>query len=351
MPIPFAALIPAIAGIAGGLIQRGQSRRDIGRQNQYNSPLAQVNRTRAAGLPMASLGNNIASQQSSLPITNDGGLTQTGQSLTNHISFQSQLAQLEILKAEIELKRSEATKNAAEVRFLMEGKGQDTQGTNLTNNLRAQQEFTAAQADQAQTDARVKRILESNTSTRLGLENTKLVADIRNTLASTGLVNVHTEGAQIDNQIKSVVAAYQERMSDAELSRLLKSNNLLDESIQGAQLDNALATIRNRIAAATETAEVNTKNISSFLAALSYDRVSAEFKNYQQYQEFVDAMQDVLRDPKKQGLYGTMDALVKFLYTSVASPSGQVSGQILQGMGGGNGTFETGPRYIHIHND
>lgn len=347
MPIPFAALLPAIAGVAGAFIQRGQSRADIRRQNQYNSPINQVNRIRQAGLPMAAMGNNISNQQSALPQTNDAGLSNIG----NYATTQHTLMQVKALEQEIRSKKVQADKDEAILTWLQELRGEDRQNTNLTNNLRIQQEFSSSQADQAQTDARVKRILEANTSTRLNLENTKMIADIRNTLANTGLVNVHTEGAQIDNQIKSVVAAYQERMSDAELARLLKSNNLLDESIQGAQLDNALATIRNRIAAATETAEVNTKNISSFLAALSYDRVSAEFKNYQQYQEFVDAMQDVLRDPKKHGLYGTMDALVKFLYTSVAGPSGQVSGQILQGMGGGNGTFETGPRYIHIHND
>lgn len=340
------AIVAGLITAGGGLLDRILSKGDINAQNRYNSPKMQVARLREAGLPMSAMGGgNPTGQQSALPEKSQGAIGK-------FITTQMELKQLEILKADARVKNAEADKYEAEAAWWLRRRGSDAgPDTNLTNNLQMQQQMQQTQVEGSEINNTINRLIAKNTEYRQGLENTKLVADIGATLANAQLIQSHKIGADIENDIKSVILEYQPQMSNAELEGLLKKNNLINENITGAKLDNALGEIRNRIAVKTEDAEVNTKNIQSFLHGLSYDRVQAEFKNYQQYQEFVDAMQDILRSPGKQGLFKTMDGLVKFLYTSVAAPSGQVSGQILSGIGGANGTFETGNKYIHIHND
>jgi len=126
-----------LLGFGLSQLERAQSRGDIARQNAYNSPLQQIARLREAGLPNAALLNGTqAGNQSALP--------QTNKSLGNFITTQTQLKQLEILKAEIRLKNAEADESQARRDWLLSGRGEDRAGTNLTSNLRAMQGLSFA---------------------------------------------------------------------------------------------------------------------------------------------------------------------------------------------------------------
>lgn len=115
--IPFAALIPLIAAgisaggaIGGAALARGQSKRDIQEQNEYNSPINQVNRLREAGLPMAAFGGGTSTgNQSALPIQSG---QQVGAGISNFITTQLTLKQLKLLDAQIANTQQEAQSKA-----------------------------------------------------------------------------------------------------------------------------------------------------------------------------------------------------------------------------------------------
>lgn len=96
--------------IAGGAIQRSQSRKDIREQNEYNKPINQLARMREAGLPMAAMTGAISGTQSSLPVTNQGGT----QALSGFITTRMQLKQLELIDAQIDATEATTKKTIQE---------------------------------------------------------------------------------------------------------------------------------------------------------------------------------------------------------------------------------------------
>lgn len=66
MPIPLAVWL-GLGAFAGSQLQRAQSRADIRRQNEYNDPVSQLERLRAANLPYAAMTDSISGNQSQLP--------------------------------------------------------------------------------------------------------------------------------------------------------------------------------------------------------------------------------------------------------------------------------------------
>lgn len=320
---PFlAAALPGLISAAGSFITRQQSRGDINRQNAYNHPAMQVARLREAGLPYGALTNNSAGNQSALPQTTDGGLGK----IAEHATTRMQLKQLEILEAERRSKEASADKDEAMTAWLLSHTGEDSQNTNLTQGLKLGLKHQDTIIEGGQLANRIQRIIEANTPTRLGLENSQMMMGIEKAFQEKKLVAEHTEGAKIDNRIKSVVAAYQERMSNAEFRNLLKRNNLLDAQTEGTLTDNDIKDIRLNIENNTQQAEINTKNIQSWLTGLTYDKVKEEFKNYQEYQAFVDNVQDWINNPQKYGLRGTMKAILSSIYTATTDQSGYAPG-------------------------
>lgn len=101
------AILPLIfGGIAGGsnlsasIINREQSRGDIDRQNEYNSPINQLARLREAGFPMAAgfQGGVTAGSQSALPQTSGAAASNA---IAGFISTAVQLKQLKLIDAQI----------------------------------------------------------------------------------------------------------------------------------------------------------------------------------------------------------------------------------------------------------
>jgi len=321
-------IVPVIGDVAGKIIDRAQSRKDIERQNAYNTPAAQMARLRKAGLPMGAMGGNIANSQSALPQTSGSGIAEGGRGISNFITNQTQLQQLEILKEEVRLKRSERLKNEAEVTYLLEGQGEDRQGTNLTRNLRTQYGIQDAQMKGAELSNKVSEVAAENASTKTALENAEAIQRIGKLIQDRELTGKQIEGAGYENQIKSVIAQYQKGMSDAQLGKLLKENGLLDKNITGKEIENDIQAVRYEIEKATKEAQIAKADAEGATAMLSYDSAKEYFKNYQEYQQWVDLVQDELRKPPSQrSVKGTLKMIQAWAYTTItgitgASPNG-----------------------------
>jgi len=340
----FLPLAPIVGDIAGTIVDRAQSRKDIERQNAYNTPAAQVARLRKAGLPMAAMGGNIANTQSALPQTSGSGIAASGGRIANFITSQTQLQQLEILKEEVRLKRSERLKNEAEVTYLLEGAGEDRQNTNLTRNLKTQ--FGASEADLfgkritnklqevAANNAEFKTEQENKAAVlgneRAQLENQKIVQDIMSIIQNRDMVAKNIEGKELENKILAVKESYQSRMSDAEFKQLLLSND-----IKANEKD--LGALRYKFEKGTYGLNYAQKWQDLLTSELSYKRIGAEFDTYNRYQQFVTEAQKIFQadetnfNPIKLG-----ERLAALFYTMTSGITGA------SGQGGGVGELLRG---------
>lgn len=327
--------LPIAGDLIGGTIDRMQSRRDIAKQNAYNEPRAQLARLREAGLPMAAMiGGQGGGLQSALPHTS--GKSSTG-NISNFISSQMQLKQLEILKAEIRSKNSEADLNEAERDVLLGRRGETRRGTNLANSLESRVGIEQAEEKSRGFENVIKETEASNVRTKTTLENNRAVAEIAKILKDTELIDKHIVGAEYENQIGSVIARYRGRMSNAELKKLLKENNLLSENIEGKNIENSINRIRLSIERATEASQILTRDMSAAMSMLTYEKVAAEFQNYNQYHKYVQMVQDQIdktmwekiKDPES-----SLRAMMALAYTTITGISGQSPGlsTILQGI-------------------
>lgn len=324
------SMIPVVGDIASAMISRGQSKRDIAAQNAYNHPAAQVARLREAGLPMAAgLEGARSGNQSSLPQT----MQNTAGGLTNFIQRQIELKQIKLLDEEIRVRRSEANKNEAESKWLLSGQGTDTAGTNLTSILKTRLGMEQTQAKGAEIANKISQIAADNAYTRNVLENKKLTEEISSIIRERDLLNENIDKAMYDNRIARVLANYQESMSNAQLEKLLRENDLLSSTKKGKDIENSIEAIRYKINSYTADNEMKMSDIKTAqdvmdytLSNLTYDRVKAEFRNYEEYQAFVRTAREYMTttDWKKVINPGEqMKAIVAFAYTTVTSLTGQ----------------------------
>lgn len=317
--------LPIVGDILGSLIERGQARGDIERQNEYNHPKNQLARLREAGLPMAAMLGATANTQSGIPHQTGSGTKNIGA----YITTQMQLKNLEILKAEIRNKNAEADLKVAEKDWLLSGKGEDRNPTNLTTNLKTSQGLQVASEKGAMLANKIQGYEAAYRPTRLNFERSRSIAEIANIVQHSRLVEKQIHAAELNNRIQKVIADYQPQMSKEQFQKLLKENNLLDETIEGKEKENAILDVKQRVEEATEGAQVKSRTMEAMLKDLTYDRVKEEFENYKQYMEFVQLVQDqikkgpigALKDP-----VGTFKSIAAMAYTTVTGLSGQMGG-------------------------
>lgn len=315
------AAIPAMIQAAGGIAQSSMSSRDIKKQNAYNSPSQQVSRMNEAGLPMAALsGTANAGSQSQLPSRE--GIKDAGHSLGNYFSTQVQLKQLKILDEEIKLKAAESSLKSAEAAFLLSGRGIDTGNTNLTTGMKQKLEIEGNTVAAGRIGNKIQEGVLRNQAKRQELENNNLAMDIVKKAADIGLTNIHAEGAITDNQMKKVILEYQPGMSAAQLDKLLKENGILatEQGLKNVQLE-----IQN----ATKSSQIQSTHMDAELKELSWERVGEEFKNYKEYQQFVQIVQDEMNKTPWERIkdpLGTFKAIAATAYTTVTGLQGQSSG-------------------------
>lgn len=314
-----ASAIPVVGSALSGIINRAQSQEDIRRMNEYNDPANQLKRLREAGLPMAAMGNNIASTQSALPQTSGGALNNMGSYITN----QYQIQQLKLLREQTKVTEAEAQKTQAETKYLLETAGTDSQATNLTQSLSTKQASERALLEGQRASNTIQNVAANNAVYKTILDNKLQTENIASVIEQRNLTGRHIKGADLDNRIKEVVANYQPQMSDAQLAALLKSNNLLDKSIEGKGIENAIQSIRYQIESATKNLVIHEHEMRAMLQELTWDRVKSEFETYERYQKFVRNVQDEIDKPMNQRTIGsTFRAYLDFLYTSMVGLSG-----------------------------
>lgn len=324
-PVTIAALI----GAGTGLVDRFISKGDIAAQNAYNSPKEQLARLREAGLPMAAMTGQTSGNQSVIP--EQGNFKASiGESMKTSMT----LAQMKILKEEARLKGSEADLNEARRNYLLSGMGEDVAGTNLTGILKGERQLQQNQIEGGRFANMLAGVTARNAALRTGLENQNLVVDIQKKLADMGLVNEHTKGAELDNDIKNIVRQYQPEMSRLQLERLVKENLKLDYDTEGSRLSNVAKEIENIVANATKDARIHMVHMSDMMSVLNYDRIKAEFRNFQEYQEFVSEVRKQFRGENGFMSLESFRALAALAYTTVTGLSGSSPqiGTLIQGI-------------------
>jgi len=225
---------------------------------------------------------------------------------------------------------TEADLNEAKANYLLSGQGEPIKSTNLTTSLKTAQEIQGAELQGKEFSNRITGVAADNARTKAALENSKTVAEIQKLVEDKNLVSEHIEGAELDNRIKAVLAEYQSEMSEAELGKLLKEKQLIGEHITGQRLSNAIQSVRYKIEKATESSQIQSAHMEAELKELTWDRVKAEFDNYQQYQTFVDKVQEALRgEHKGTGGLQMFKDIVAIIYTTVTGRSGE-SGNLLK---------------------
>lgn len=340
MPAWLAPLLPSIisgaASIFGGVIGRGQSRRDIREQNEYNSPKNQLARLREAGLPMGAMGNNIANTQSSIPQTSGESIQAAGGHLTNYITTQTQLKQIEIMKADAKLKNAEADRAQAETKYLLEGQGEDTQGTNLTRSLKARIGLEEATTTGTQIANEIAEGEKSNQKTRQGLENTETIARIAKLLQDRERTFVQMEGDKLNNKILEITSKYQDekertglRATNKQIQKWGEEIGLIKSQTEGKNIENDINALRYQIEQATEQSQIDKINWEAMMRDVTYKQYEASFKSYQQYQEFVDEARKLFQD-RGDNFIPTVLAkrLLAQAYTAITGVTGNAPGGV-----------------------
>jgi len=314
----------SIGSIVGGIINRGQARRDIAEQNAYNHPKAQLARLREAGLPMAAMTGGNVGNQSSLPTSHSG--TQIGEGvgkIGNYITTQMQLKQLKILDEEIRLKGTEADKNEAERDWLLSGRGEDRAGTNLTGMLKTRLNTSMlTEASQRITNA-LQNIDLSFRGAEKSLNIDKVRTDIASTLQGISSSLTQQEGNTISNDMARIALQFKGRMSLEDWKRAIKSNALLDKSLEEKDQDIFAKALSNSLSTLTFGESVREKQIHVAIQELQHTKLGMELKALGKWYEFVQESQKLF-DPKEATLNPIEIGrrLSAFGYTTISNLTG-----------------------------
>lgn len=331
MPLPLlpllATAIPAVSEAIGAMINRGQSRRDIERQNEYNSPINQVRRLNEAGLPMSAMTGNITGNQSALPQTSGTGVAGAGGKIASYITTAIQQQQLELLVAQTKKENAEANKADAESNYLLQGVDEPYTPTNLTRGIALGQGIQSAQKKGAELANQITEVAAENAKTKTMLENTEAMERIQNLIASRQDTFTNIKGKELENAMKEIELRYKPQMSEAEFRKLLADTGLVNSNKTGKDIDNDIQSIRYQIEKATQENQIQSSNIDLALKELTWESTQAYFDNYQQYQEFVQRVRaEMNKDiiPKSMEEFkARLKAAFALAYTTVTGITGQ----------------------------
>lgn len=96
-------VLPFVGPIAAGAIERGQNRRAIERQNEYNKPINQLARLREAGLPFAAFSDTAAGNQSQPQESTSPGIGEGIQAYASNLMLKKQI---ELIEAQIRTEKA-----------------------------------------------------------------------------------------------------------------------------------------------------------------------------------------------------------------------------------------------------
>lgn len=289
MPIDpiFGTAAGVIGNIAGGAIQRGQFKRDRENERKYQSPTEQLKRMREAGLPMAAMGNNVSTGASPMQGgQTDGGARGAGEAIGRHAKTSLEIQQLKLLGGQTRSANAAADLDEAKTQFLLDGKGNDSAGSNLTSilgteadilkgtekGLRITQEGQKLGQIGMGYDNLMKKYSQGVQSKFADQEYKKTNQEIANLVEGEKGMKSKRYGQDLSNQIEEVTLEYKPWMTEAQYGLLLK-----DKGLREAQVDNQK--LRNKFEEATF--ELRASHIDETVWRQQLERLEAEgkFKN------------------------------------------------------------------------
>jgi len=157
------AIIPGIGAQASAQIQRQWALDDWNRMNEYNSPKAQLQRLKDAGLPAAAFFSGGVSSQSDMPRSTQVDPTLgAAQGIQNFMQNRIQQVQMRALEADARSKEADAALKEADAQWFLTGH-LDKETNILTNQrgnmLQAEQIKRAADASAAQATANIQQTI------------------------------------------------------------------------------------------------------------------------------------------------------------------------------------------------
>lgn len=246
MPIPFAAFVPMIAA-AGQNILQGINNRNARR---YNEPVQQVRRLREAGLPTAAgtsiqAGGGVATPVSSFGT--EGFNDNIGKGTIRSIEKKKlDIAVQELAKATAEAQLATGnTKNQLNPAGIFEN---TNQGTGIQQTLTAQQEAVK----NAELVNKWLPIEKAQGVLKNSKEIEKISADTANSLVQNGILIS-------DSKIKSILAQWQGKMSQAEFTNLVRRNT-------GLKNTNEISAIQGEILRNTKIAQIQSAQMAAIAA-------------------------------------------------------------------------------------
>lgn len=315
------SLIGAGSDILGAEINAGQSRRFIREMNEYNKPLNQLARLREAGLPFAAFAGNAAGNQSLIPQTSGQGYANAGNRLSNFFTTKTQLVQLDILKEEARLKRSEANKNEAMTEWLLSGKGTDRAATNLTAGLSTDLSIKQLQQQATEFANKIAEAEAGNIGNKIALTNTEQGQRIANMIQDYKAKDIQISGYKLDNALKQLELKWRPRMNAANLDHILKQNDILvtEKGLKQLQYNLDAATYNNKIR--MSDIETETKRLGMQLLGVNYEQS-------RQWQEFNRRTQKLFLDNPKMSISERANAIMSMIYQTIGNPQGKLSSPI-----------------------
>lgn len=214
---PLSVVAPGIGaalGLGAAAIQRKWALRDWERQNEYNSPVAQVQRNKEAGLPLAAMfggsGGSTSSDVRGTPVDPTLGVAQ---GMQNYFQNRLQKKQIELLDAQIDKTNVEAynigedynRKKVENQWFFSEVDDPNLVDTNMFRGLNNERKMKEANRFIQEHEQRIREIEK----------------EVKNDLHSTGTLSEQTR-----NQVG--ILANQVKLSGFQVNNALIEQKLLE---------------------------------------------------------------------------------------------------------------------------
>lgn len=236
LPALVAAGIPVVSGILQNILSGINTRK----ARLYDSPINQVARLNQAGLPKAAA-SNLTPGGGVVATSSLGGEHVQGE-IAKSVSTQVDRKKLELVEQEIRAARAAADLAEGNVKNQLNptGKFEPTnQGTGAMQELTKEAEAIKG----AQIVNKWMPIEKFQNIMKQSKEMDKIAADTKNSIAQNGIIL--SEG-----KIKGIIASFQERMSNQELTNIIRRNT-------GLKNANEISKIQGEILRMTKIAQVS----------------------------------------------------------------------------------------------
>lgn len=301
-----APALPFVGGVASNVLAGINERK----ARLYNSPANQIARMRDAGLPLAA-GSNITAGGGVSTRVADLGLGQINDNLGKSIIRDIDRKKLQIMQQELRAAKSAADLAEGNVRNQLNPAGMfeaTNQGTGVAQTL-------AQQAEAVKTAETVNKYMPMEKA--LGIMKSGKDIEIISSQIKNNLIQ-HQIFLK-DYEIKKILANYQERMSNEQLTAMIRDNTMRELRNTGLGYQNNLNRVSSEIALATQgyqikLAENAARNSDQSVLAnkLAYTRDLISMPSFRAYYQ--------IREGLDQGVLAKQNLPNTLLYLGMMSP-------------------------------